>query len=353
MTTIVSLKNKNINEVVSKFQKALENEAQVRLDSDSSLFTVRDLTTISTNVLEKKYPNAKYNYLPQLLETKNKGDKSIILPIYDQTGGYTVSDDLQENTKDVGISKGEQIVKVKVIQNHAKWSVDELANASKNRINLSSEKLMKSRNQWEIANHKACYTGLYDENKVKVSEGLFDYFYHADARFKMTEFPGIGNSGSGSTKDKYLFKNKTASVVVEEMLKFLRYAYESTDIDDYATTHCLIPLGLKTQLETTAWSTGSDRNILEYLTAMTGVVFQDLSELNSVSQLTNDTTWDSAMIAYRGSNEYIAHVTTEAYNLSAPYVTPWHTRIETKGKVVGGVVREGKSVVFAKGIFKV
>lgn len=351
MTTIVNLKNKDINKVAEEYAKAHFKETGSRIDSGDSLYTVREITTISTNVLEKKYPNAKYNYLPQLLEG-DKGDRNLILPIYDQTGGYTVSDELQEDTKEVGLKKDEQIVKIKVIQNHAKWNVDELASAMKNRINLSQEKLMKTRTQWEIANHKACYTGLYDENKVKVSEGLFDYFNHADSRFKMTEFTGIGNSGSGSTKDKYLFKNKTAEVIIDEMLTFLRYAYESTDIDDFASDYCLIPLGLKTQLEKKAWSSGSDRNILEYLTAMTGVVFQDLSELNSVSQITNDTTWDSAMIAYRGSNEYIAHVTTEAYNLSAPYVTPWHTRIETKGKVVGGVVREGRAVVFAKGIYK-
>lgn len=349
----IELKEKDINKVAESVQVAFKSSG-VRLDSNESLFLARELTTVSTSVLEKEYTDLDYNKLPQLIEPGNGNgtDRTIMLPVYERTGGYTVSDDIAKDTKQVGLKRTEQPVKVKTIQNHAAWNLFDMERAAKQRINLSNELLIETRNQWEYANEDACFKGLRDEKGNVVSDGLFNYFTTDAGDYKMTEYAGISNSGSGLTKDKYLFANKTAAVIIEEMLGFIRASYEANKVSMYKTTDVMIPLGLMTQLQKQAWTSGADRNILEYISATERVRFHDIALLNSVSQLTNDTTYDSAMIAFKADSKFICHVVARPYQVLAPDVESLYTKIETVGRVVGGVVREPKAVYFAKGIYK-
>lgn len=351
--TRIELRQKDINKVGQDVQNALAQNG-VRLDSDSSLFLARELTTVSTSVLEKAYTDLDYNKLPQLIESGNGNgtDRTIMLPVYERTGGYTVSDDIAQDTKQVGAKRTEQPVKVKTIQNHAKWNLFDMERAAKNRIALSNEMLMETRNQWEYANEDACFKGLRDEAGNVVSDGLFNYFTTSAGAYQMSEYTGISNSGSGSTKDKYLFANKTAAVIIEEMLGFIRAAYEANKVSMYKATDIMIPLGLMTQLQKQAWSSGSDRNIIEYLEAIERVRFHDIALLNAVSQLVNATTYESAMIAFKADPKFIAHVIARPYQVLAPEVNALFTKVETVGRVVGGVVREPKAVYFAKGVYK-
>lgn len=349
----IELKEKDINIIASEVQQAFKSKAGIRLDSGTSLFLAKEMQAQSIDVLNKSYSDLDYNKLPYSIES-GKGDgteRTVSLPVYESTGGYTTSDDIAEDTHQVGKVKDEQIVKVKTIQSHAKWNLFDLEILARERKSLPNDLLTETRNQWENANEDAAFKGLKDQKGNLVSQGLFQYFNSGD-KYQMTEYTGISNSGTGIGKDKYLFANKTNKIIIREMMGFVRASYEANKVSDYKVTDVMIPLGLMTLLEETAWSDGSDRNIIEYLEAKLKVKFHDIALLNAVDQLVNADTYESGMIAFKADKKYIAHVVTRPYQVLSPEVSALFTKVETIGRVVGGVVREPKAVYFAKGIYK-
>jgi len=330
-----------------------------RVDSDTGLFLVRDLTKKSTTVLEKEFTEITYNKVLPIIVEPYAGD-NLILPEYEKTGGYTTSDRPVDDTKGVGLKIGEQTVGMKYIQNHAQFEMHEMKQGALIGLSVQNEKLMETKRQFEYANEDGAYKGIYDEknSKIRLVNGLFYYMTsNVNAKYRMTEFTNPADGTGANNAEKRKLENKTNEQVVKLCLEFLRNPVEAEGIKSYQPDIWLLPVGLKTKLQTMAWSDGAGMNMLTYIVNTIkeeNPNFQVMAipELNAVADLGASTTTstNSAMMCFPKDDRFIAHIINMPYTLSNPIVSAWKTRIETLGRIAGGVVRDGKAVHFCKGI---